>query len=181
MMFWVNLLGYQLVWFINVSGAGHGMVWLGVMASITFVISQLLLSRHPRVDIRLLAVAVLLGVVIDGVLSASGGARYGAPVPALPSGGAPLWILGIWASFALTLNQSLVFLRARPLLALLLGGVGGPLAYLGAARGWQALVFQEPIWPALAWLAFGWAVALPLLAALAQGWTTAARAPRTEG
>jgi hypothetical protein len=181
MMFWVNLLGYQLVWFINVSSVAHGNPWLGVLASVTFVISQMLLSEHPTVDMRLLAVAVLLGSAVDGVLAASGSARYAAPSPALPPGGAPLWILGVWASFALTLNRSLGFLRARPLLALLMGAVGGPLAYLGAARGWQALAFHEPAWRGLLLLALGWAVALPLLTVLAHGWTVAARLGRAGG
>jgi hypothetical protein len=178
MMFWINLVGYQLVWFISVYGAGHGNAWLGVAAAVMFVVSQVLVSNQPMVELRLLAVAVCLGMVVDGALAASGGARYAASAPALPSGGAPVWILGLWAAFALTLNQTLTVLGPRPWLALAMGAIGAPLAYMGAARGWQALVFEAPAWRGLLWLALSWAIAMPLLATLAHDWTRTAQAAR---
>jgi hypothetical protein len=60
---------------------------------------------------------------------------------------------------------------------LLLGAIGGPLAYLGASRGWHVTAFVEPLWPALLWLAAGWGLATPLLARLAQRWSHAAVGP----
>jgi len=76
MNIWISLVGYQLVWFATVIGAGHGLSWPG-----------------------------LLG-------------------------------LTLWAAFALTFTQSLTYLQTRPLMAAILGSVGGPLAYLGASHGW---------------------------------------------
>lgn len=166
-----NFIGYQAVWFAAVIGAGTGLWWPGLAAAAAFVAWQLRVSVQRGADVRLLGVALLCGCVVDGGLSASGLARYAAPEPALPAGGAPLWILALWASFSLTLNSSLGYLRGRPILALTLGAAGGPLAYAGAARGWQALAFEAPAWRGLAWLACGWAVAMPLLAALARRWT----------
>jgi hypothetical protein len=56
-------------------------------------------------------------------------------------------------------------LRGRPALGAVLGLVGGPLAYLGGEKlGAVALV--QPV-PALAALAVVWALATPLLLALA--------------
>lgn len=57
--------------------------------------------------------------------------------------------------------------RAAPLVASVFAAIGGPLAYLGAARGFDAVAFPAPAWPALAWLAACWAVALPLLLRIA--------------
>lgn len=173
---WANFLGYQAVWFAAVIGAGHRLWWPGAAAGLVFVVWQLGVSRQRSADLKLLGVALMLGCTIDGLLAVSGWARHAAPTPALPPGGAPLWILALWASFSLTLNSSLGYLRGYPMIAMVLGAVGGPLAYAGAARGWQALVFEVPAWRGLAWLACGWALAMPLLAMLARRWTTTPRA-----
>lgn len=167
---WASLIGYQVVWFVAVIFAGRGEPWPGVIAALLFVGWQLGVSTRPRAALRVVAIAVLCGLAIDGLIRGLHLADYAAGTPALPAGGAPLWILGLWACFSLTLGGPLRALGTRPLLAMLLGGIGGPLAYAGAARGWDALTLQAPAWRALAVLAVGWAVAMPLLAALTHRW-----------
>lgn len=163
---WTNAIAYQAVWFAAVIGAGSGAWWPGVAAAAVFVAVQLGVSRERGVDLRLLAAALACGVAVDGAMASSGLARYAASAPAVP-GGAPLWLLAIWASFALTLRRSMRFLLGRPSIALALGAIGGPLAYLGAARGWQAIDFAEPLWQPLVALGIGWSLALPALMRLA--------------
>lgn len=164
--FWTNAIAYQAVWFAAVIGAGRGAWWPGVAAATLFVGVQWVVSRERDVDLRLLAAALACGAIVDGAMASSGLARYAASVPALP-GGAPLWLLAIWACFALTLRRSMRFLLGRPFAALALGAIGGPLAYLGAARGWQSIALAEPRWQALALLAVAWSLALPILVLLA--------------
>ena len=180
MTFWGNLIGYQLVWFSAIIGAGRGVWWPGLMAATVFILLHLAFAAQSpaqrTVDMRLLAVAVLIGILLDGTVAASGLARYAADDLTLLPGGAPVWILSMWASFALTLRHSMTFLLGRPGIGLLLGAIGGPLAYLGASRGWQAIVFTEPRWPAIAVLAVGWGIAIPLLTTLAVRWARAAPA-----
>ncbi|MCV6801485.1 DUF2878 family protein, partial [Achromobacter ruhlandii] len=36
MRFWANLIGYQIVWFSAVIGAGQGLAWPGVVAATLF-------------------------------------------------------------------------------------------------------------------------------------------------
>lgn len=170
---WASFLGYELVWFVAVIFAGRGEPWPGVVAALLFVGWQLGVSTHRRVALQVLAIAVVCGVVIDGLVHGLHLADYAAAAPALPTGGAPLWILGLWACFSMTLAGPLRALGTRPLLALVLGAIGGPLAYAGAARGWDALIFRAPAWQALALLGVGWAVAMPLLALLSHRWTMA--------
>jgi hypothetical protein len=69
----------------------------------------------------------------------------------------------------MTMNHSMAWFAPRPWLAAAFAAVGGPLAYLGAARGFGAVAFPTPAWPALLWLALAWAAALPLLLRLAAG------------
>jgi hypothetical protein len=163
MSFWLNLVGYQLVWFIAVIAAGHGRVWPGVAAATLFVVAYLSASTRRRLDVSLVTIALLSGVCIDGALALSGLLRYAADSPALPPGGAPLWILALWAVFALTLTRSLAWLQRARWFAMLLGAIGAPLAYLGAARGWQAVQFAAPAWRAQLLLGLGWAAAMALL------------------
>ena len=167
MRFWRNLIGYQAVWFASVIAAANGRSWLGAAVAFVFVVGQLIASSNRTGDIRLVAVALLFGVAIDGALASSGWLRYASSHPALI---APIWILSMWAAFAMTLNHSLAFLQQRSLWAVALGLLGGPLAYVGASRGFGVLEFQPPGWRALAALAFAWAIALPALAQLAHRW-----------
>lgn len=170
MRFWTNIAAYQLVWFCAVLGAAHGHAWPGIVAALVFAIVHLYVSSLRSGDARLIGCALLAGLLIDGGLGASGWAHYAADQSdAL----APLWILAIWLAFALTLNHSLAWLQGRALLAMALGAVGGPLAYLAAER-LHAIAFMAPAWRGLLWLALAWAVAMPVLAAAAARWRNAA-------
>ncbi len=180
MTFWGNVIGYQIVWFSAIIGAGRGLWWPGVIAAMIFILLHLAFARQSAaqrlIDVRLLAIAVLIGTLLDGTVAAYGFARYAANGLTMMPGGAPLWIIAMWASFALTLRHSMTFLLGRPTVALLFGALGGPIAYLGAARGWQAISFAEPRWMALLTLAIGWGLAIPLLTALAHRWSAPATA-----
>ena len=167
MSFWLSLMGYQAAWLAAVIGAGHGMAWPGVAGMLAYALVQLAWARNCRIDLGLMAAGLAFGFLLDGTLIRSGLASYAAgwPDPAL----APAWILALWMTFALTFSQSLRYLQTRLWLASLLGLIGGPLAYLGAARGFGALAFRDPAWPALLYLGSAWAVALPLLLRVASG------------
>jgi hypothetical protein len=160
---WLNLLGYELVWFVAVYGAGRGLAWPALVATLLFAAWQLALSAQRGLEVRLIVAGIALGMLVDGALAGTGVLHYAAPSPALPAGGAPLWILALWVAFALTLNHSLRWLAARPLLSGLFGALGGPLAYAGAGRLAGAVSFAPPAWHATLWLAGGWGAALLVL------------------
>jgi hypothetical protein len=162
---WLNVVGYQIVWFIAVWGAGRGLWWPAALAMLPFA-AMVLRDPERRSDLQLMALVVPLGCAMDSLMAASGLLHYAAPVPSPHL--APLWIAAIWCSFALTLRHTFRFLFRRPVLSALFGGIGGPLAYLAAARGWQAVQFGEGPLPGLIALAVMWAFALPLMLRLAQ-------------
>ena len=178
--FWANVIGNQLVWLCAVVGAGQGLRWPALLAAAGYVASQLAMAAQPGVDARLLGVAVLCGLVVDGLAGASGQVVYAAAWP--NAWLAPVWILALWAAFAMTLTVSLKVLQRRLWLAGLLGLIA-PLAYLSAARGWSAVAFPSPSWQGVTVLALGWAIALPLLALCARHWQrgTAPAATNTNG
>lgn len=169
MAFWVTLLAYELVWFAAVIGAGHGLAWPGVTAAALFAAWRLTASSHRQVELGLVGATVLLALALEGAWVAGGLIVYSAPWP-LPN--APAWLLAIWAAFALTLVPLFGYLHGRPALATLLGAVGGPLAYLGAARA-HALQLTTPAWRGVLALSAGWALAMPALTSLAGRWLRA--------
>lgn len=160
----LNAIGYQVIWSIGVLGAARGAPAWGIAAALLFVLVQWSMSRYRRNDLLILVVSVMLGIAVDGAFNASGWLHYSAAQPALL---APLWVLAIWAAFALTVNHSLMFLQGRPLIAAMLGAIGGPLAYTGAAR-LGAVTWATPTMQLTLALAIAWGVAVPLLAELAR-------------
>jgi len=172
--FWINVIGNQLVWLCAVIGAGHGLRWPALLAAALYVASQLALSPRPGVELRLLGVALLCGLLVDGAAAGSGAVQYAAGND--PAWLAPLWILALWAAFAMTLTVSLAVLQRHLYLAAAVGLLLAPLAYLSAARGWSSVAFSTPHWHGLAVLGIGWSLALPLLASCARYWQRSAPA-----
>jgi len=159
----LNFVAFQLGWFACVLGAAGGLPWAGPLVVLGVVGLHLLRVRRPGCELKLVLAAAALGIVVDSLLLASGWLQYpsGLWLPGL----APYWIVAMWALFATTLNLSLGWLRGRPVLAAVLGAVGGPLSYLaGEKLGGIGLI--QPTF-ALAALAVAWAIAMPLLMRLA--------------
>jgi len=158
-----NLAASQAGWFACVIGAANGMPWAGPLAVLALVVVHLYLAQRPSLELRLIASAILIGLVADSLLVVSGLVSY--PSGIWIEGMAPYWILAMWAMFATTLNVSMKWLRNRTALASALGAVFGPLAYIaGSELG--AITFNQ-MGLALAALALIWSVCMPLLVALA--------------
>lgn len=159
----INFFGFQLGWFACVISASAGQPWIGVLAVAAAVWLHLSLSNHPARELKLILSAMLLGLVIDSLLLASGYLDYpnGFWLPGL----APYWIVAMWALFATTLNVSMKWMHGRIVVAVLMGSIGGPLSYL-AGQKLGAITLIEPVHALLA-LAAAWGLAMPVLMALA--------------
>jgi Protein of unknown function (DUF2878) len=161
-----NVLGFQAVWVASIAGAGQGLAWAGPVAALLFVAATLAFGGKARDDLRMLAITLPIGFLLDTAFAASGWLRYAEPMPWAFA--APVWIWSLWAGFALTLNHSMAFLRDRPWASAAFGLVGGPLAYWTAAGAFDAVSFGVPVAWVMAALAAGWAAVLPLLYGLDQ-------------
>jgi hypothetical protein len=155
-------VAFQGGWFACVLGAAHGWPWAGTLAAASVTALWIGLGARPMADAVLVAAAIAIGFVWDSAMAKLGLIAYAKP-GALS---APVWILALWALFAVTLRESLRVLHTRLPLAALLGAVGGPLSYAAAAR-MGACELIEPVQTPLV-LALGWAAITPLLLALAR-------------
>lgn len=158
-----NAVGFNIVWAVTVFGAAGGLPWAGPAALLVFATIQVSMASRPRYDLAAMAVFATAGLLIDSAWSLSGALSYAAgwPVPQL----APVWLVGLWASFSLTLGHSLAWLRPRRGLAALFGMAGGGFSYwMGARIG--AVELAIPGWIYGVAVGLCWAVALPALIAL---------------
>ncbi len=162
---WINVALYQAGWFACVLGAAGGWAPLGGLIAISLTVAHLLLARERPAELRLILVAGLLAFVAEPVQLSLGALAYtehdaGSRVP-------PLWIVALWLQFATLFGIALAWLQERLLLAVVLGAIGGPLAFLAGERLGAATVLAPRV-QSLAVLAVLWATAVPLLAAVAR-------------
>jgi hypothetical protein len=160
----VNFFLFQAGWLACVLGAARGFPWQGALVALLIAAFIVFRSKHPRNELALVAAAVVAGFAFDSALALTGWVDFEGAVPAPLL--APVWMVALWALFATTLNVSLRWLRGWPALGVLFGAVGGPVAYYAGER-LGALQFVDPL-PGLVAVAAGWALATPLLFALAR-------------
>lgn len=177
MKFWINFIAFQIVWFAAVVGASKGLWWPGPLAALLFVGIHLASPLRARGDGVLVAFALLLGFIVDSTYATGGIMAYAAPFPSTQL--APLWILALWAAFALTLNHSLAWLARRRLYAAIAGAVVGPISYWSAGRAFGAVTLSEPLWQSLLALGIGWMVAMTALSIAARRYNVDARIATT--
>ncbi len=154
-----NLVVSQIGWFAAVLSAAHGLPLLGTACVLAAIGWHLRISARPRQEARLIAFACLIGFVFESVNSWQGNVRY-------PSGQfdpriAPYWIVALWGLLAIALNVTVRWLKPHLWLAALVGGVAGPVSFSSGVRLGGA-DFVRTV-PALAVLALGWSLLLPLL------------------
>lgn len=160
-----NFLLFQLGWLVCVmAGARPGMAWLGVLAVAVVSLLHLLRARDVRRESLLLLMCLVIGGMWESSLVIAG--IYQFPANPASTGLAPLWLIAMWALFGTTLNVSMRWLSGRYLLASLFGLVGGPLAFYAGNR-LGAIVFSDTA-VAMALLAVGWAVLMPVLLKVAE-------------
>jgi hypothetical protein len=167
----LNIALFQVAWFACVLGAARGSPGIGAAVAAVVVAWHILRAENAKRELILIVVALLLGALFETALMQTGWVRYHNGI--LMQGIAPYWMVALWAVFATTLNISLRSLRARRVLAAMLGALGGPAAYYAGAR-LGALEFIA-VGSALGAIGIGWAILTPVLFEVARRFNGYAR------
>jgi hypothetical protein len=164
MLLILNFATFQIGWFSSVIGGANQMPWLGPLAALVALSIHFHFARRPQQELILIISCAMIGAVFDSMLVAAGWVEYSSGL--ISDVMAPYWIVTMWMLFATTLNVSMRWLRGRAPLAAFFGFIGGPTTYIaGQKLGGIDLVNQ---FAALAALAIGWAVMMPILLRLSE-------------
>ncbi|MCE9593450.1 MAG: DUF2878 domain-containing protein [Planctomycetes bacterium] len=154
-----NFALFQLLWFACILGAAREQHAYALGGAALCIGLAFLISDSRRRDAWLVLVVASGGFALDSAEVALG--VYRAAGPRLAEWATPWWFVCLWAGFATTLGSSFAWSLARPKLAIAVGAVAGPLAYVSGEK-LGALELGEPRARSLALLAVAWAVALAL-------------------
>jgi hypothetical protein len=156
----LNFLIFQIGWFACVLGAAHHQDLWAVLATIVYLIIFITRCADPIFELKLITKVLIYGVSTDSLISYLGFMQLGDtwPTPYL----SPIWMWALWALFASMLNSSLAWLRNRPILGAVLGGVFGPISYEAGIRLGAGTWGPDSQINGLIAIAIVWAVAMPL-------------------
>jgi hypothetical protein len=160
----VNFIGFQIGWFACVLGAANDKELLGMIIALGIVIYHVVAQVDSINELKLVLVAVVIGLFWETWVLSSSILLY----PSHPEASfwAPYWLIMMWALFATTINLSMGWLKGRWLLAMLMGAIFGPLAFV-AGEKLGAVVFLDSTLSMIT-LAIGWGLLMPLLLWLAE-------------
>lgn len=153
----VTLILFKLCWLAIVFGTVWNRPWLGLLAIAAFLGYEVVARQRQHVLVPALIVGAL-GFAVDNGYVLSGLITFSDAGFAL----APYWMALLWVNFALIVEHGLKFLHGRPLLAALLGALGGPSAYLAGVRLGLITCEASPV-VVLSVIGLTWALAMPLM------------------
>lgn len=155
----LNFALFQAAWFAGVLGAAHDAPLLGTMVVFAVIAWHLTVSARPATEAKLVAAALAIGAAFETFCVQLGQVTYasGQPEPHL----APYWMVAMWGLLAIALNVTMRWMKRRWLLAAALGAIAGPMSYAAGVH-LGAATFRQPS-AALATLAVGWALLMPLM------------------
>ena len=155
-----NFLLFQAGWLACVLGAARGHHAWGPVVVALICAMHLVGARRRRREASLMLLAGAVGTALDSVTAGCGWVDFAGAGPVAWM--CPPWITALWVNFASTLNSSLRWIQRRIGLSIVLGVVGGPLAYWAGAR-LGAVSFAPSPTAGLGAVALQWGLAMPLL------------------
>ena len=160
----VNFIGFQVGWFACVLGAANDKELLGMIIALGIVIYHVVNQGDSRKELKLVLAATVIGLLWETWVLNLNILRYPSHPEALFW--APTWLIMMWALFATTINLSMGWLKGRWVLAVFMGAIFGPLAFV-AGEKLGAVVFLDSTLSMIT-LAIGWGLLMPLLLWIAE-------------
>jgi hypothetical protein len=159
----INVIGFQVLWWWCVLCGREGADFLAIAVVLIACAAHLRWVESWPDALPILTIT-LLGCVLDQTMY-----HFNHVVFAHQESEAqwiPLWMAGLWLGFACTLNVSMRWLQNYWWLALILGAIFGPVAYLGAEKLGAIKLMQGNTTMIL--LAIGWGFLFPCLLRIRQ-------------
>ena len=154
--YWLNFVWFQAIWFYAVIYTGQAIPLMLLSLCCHFLLSPTRFS-----DLINVVTIMPIGCLADYILTYMGIFTFDDDFFI------PVWLMLLWAHFAVTLNHGMNWLDKLPVyLCSLFGGVFGALSYYGGAK-LGAVVLDSHLMLSLFALAVIWATLLPVYTLLA--------------
>ena len=155
-----NIILFQIGWFACVLGAAYQYPWIGTAIALSVIAIHIIKAGNRPAELRLVFVAVVIGVCFETLLMNSGLTQYseGKVIENI----APVWMILMWPLFATTLNVSMKWMKPLNLsIAAISGAVLAPVAYYSGQQ-LGAVTFNNT-YQSLLYIALGWSLLMPLV------------------
>ena len=154
-----NFALFHIGWLACVVGAATQMSLLGSTIAVLLIAVHLFRVANFRAELYLVLAAIIIGFLWETLLLSQQWLAYSGV--SLGSNLAPYWLVIMWALFATTINVSMAWMKNRWLLAVVMGAIFGPMAFI-AGEKLGAVEFLDNQ-RALIALSCGWAILMPLI------------------
>ena len=150
----INFVIFQACWFACVWGAANNLGWLGpALVPLAVPLQVYLLTDNHKAETIFVFICGITGILLETIFILGG--VYN------PSGQelsiCPPWMAALWFHFAMVISISLSWLRGKHLLAAVLAGLLGPLAYWGGVK-LGAITVADAVLRGYVPIAFLWAI-----------------------
>ena len=160
MMNLINILGFQIGWWLCALGAKNSLDYIGPIYMLVFVALHLVCFSKKYSEFILIIIGMILGLVVDSSFKYFNIIDYLSMN--IESIFAPAWIVAMWAGFCATLNHSLSWLKNRLFASFILGAVFGPLSYIAGLNMDIIYFISSPVTASII-LAITWGISIPFL------------------
>ncbi|MCW8108601.1 DUF2878 domain-containing protein [Alteromonas ponticola] len=149
-----NVAWFQVVWFLAVVYQMRFIYWILALFFLHFLI-----TKTKKTDTVVMVLGVLVGCVIDNILAVTNVFVFSQQYSV---GLIPLWLVVLWAAFALSIYHSLsIWLKSR-VIQMGVGAIAGPVSYF-AGHHFDAVQFSYSPLTTFVILGIIWAFLLPVL------------------
>ncbi len=165
MMVLVNVLLLNLLWFSCVLGAAHGSIWPAVIVLFLLLGFNYFCAGMKQLDYKIIALSVLAGLLIDGVMMNQSWVIYAYNQPDMglvP----PLWIMILWLGFGASVRIGMQWLLNHPFIGGMTMMIGAPLSYVSAGK--LGAAEMPNLWQAIAFIGASWLLYFMLVVYLTQ-------------
>ena len=129
------IIGFQLVWFACAWGISHHYPLLPLLLSMVYLNTFMSKQSDKKIAYLFLGKFLLCGLIADSLISGLGLMTYMSAYPSPFAWLQPWWLSLLWLCFAASAKSSFSWLEQRRSLAVALGMIAGPIAYLSGIRG----------------------------------------------
>jgi hypothetical protein len=134
MYFWWMIIGFQVVWFACAWGISHQYPLLPLLLSLVYLNTFMSKQSDKKAAYLFLGKFLILGFIVDSLMGALGLMTFMSSYPQPLEWVQPWWLSFIWLCFAASAKSSFSWLEKRRLIAVILGVIAGPIAYLSGQK-----------------------------------------------